>query len=118
MSNPNEWKRRTAKPDNSERPAPTPVSNTSELREAIKPYCWGNALSVDKNVDQIVQLITAHEAASVQAALDSARTNQPFKCEQGHEIYGHKTAEGWCCACEADIAVLNSMLQPKQGSKS
>ena len=33
--------------------------------------------------------------------------SEPNECEFGHQLYGHKTAEGWCCACEADQAFMN-----------
>ena len=29
---------------------------------------------------------------------------QVNKCKQGHPIYSHDTRDGWCCACDADIA--------------
>lgn len=33
--------------------------------------------------------------------------------EFGHEVYSHNTATGWCCACDADIAWLNSEIETK-----
>lgn len=38
-------------------------------------------------------------------AVEKARSKDPFKCNFGHEVYGHKTADGYCCACEADVAL-------------
>lgn len=26
-------------------------------------------------------------------------------------LYGHHTAEGWCCACDADIAFLEGQIR-------
>ena len=44
-------------------------------------------------------------------AVENARAADPLKCEFGHEVYSHKTADGWCCACDADIAFLEGQLQ-------
>ncbi len=30
-----------------------------------------------------------------------------FKCEYGHPVYSHKTVDGYCCACDADIAFMD-----------
>lgn len=53
--------------------------------------------------------------------LKKGELNKPFKCEfghvqvnkcrQGHPIYAHDTREGWCCACDADIAFVMSWIK-------
>ena len=61
-------------------------------------------------VDELVMLIEAE----IQEAVEAAKAKDPFKCEFGHEVYGHKTADGWCCACEADMAFLAAQLHNKE----
>ena len=68
----------------------------------------------DKAKAAILQWHTTLTEQAVDAAVAEARSKDPFKCEFGHEVYGHKTAEGWCCACEADIAFLESALHQQQ----
>lgn len=48
-------------------------------------------------------------------AVAAAISKDPLECEYGHKVYSHKTADGWCCACDADIAFLTSQIE---GSKS
>jgi hypothetical protein len=54
-------------------------------------------------IEALNQLITSE--------VNKARTKDPLKCEQGHPVISHNTADGWCCACEADIAFLNKEIR-------
>ena len=44
---------------------------------------------------------------------ESLRSKDPHKCEFGHEVYLHKTVDGWCCACEADQAFMESEIEKR-----
>jgi len=44
---------------------------------------------------------------------ESLRSKDPHKCEFGHEVYFHKTVDGWCCACDADQAFMESEIEKK-----
>lgn len=44
---------------------------------------------------------------------ESLRSKDPHKCEFGHEVYLHKTVDGWCCACDADQAFMESEIEKK-----
>lgn len=65
-------------------------------------------------VDEAAIPVIAEAKAAIQAhvdeAINNARSKDPYKCEYGHEVYSHKTAGGWCCACDSDIAFLNGRI--------
>lgn len=58
-------------------------------------------------INSIVKLIAERE----RLAVENARANDPLKCEYGHEVFSHKTIDGWCCACEADQAFLEDEIR-------
>ena len=51
---------------------------------------------------------TAKAVKAIEAIVREARIDELnkaetiFKCEFGHDVIGHKTADGYCCACDAD----------------
>lgn len=84
------------------------LDTTSELREAVARIIGTAILKNDKNyTNDMMELIESH----TNKAINLARANDPHKCEHGHEVYSHKTADGWCCACEADIAFLKAQQE-------
>ena len=68
------------------------------------------AKELNKIGDYLMQLIETY----TNKAINNARSKDPMKCEFGHEVYAHNTADGWCCACEADIAFLNAEIKRKE----
>ena len=52
----------------------------------------------------------------ISTQIEAARSKDPLKCDFGHEVYGHRTSSGWCCACEADIAWLQGETEEAKTS--
>ena len=61
--------------------------------------------------EMIIDIINQTCGQRVKEAIESARSKDPLKCEFGHEIVSHKTADGWCCACDADVAFLGLRVE-------
>lgn len=57
--------------------------------------------------------IEAYVTTRVKEALENARSKEPHKCESVHEVYSHNTADGWCCACEADQAFMEAEIEAR-----
>jgi len=79
------------------------------LREVIANTIYFNGVKngqIDpednKAVSRMFDLVKEQQRAYGEAA----RSNDPHLCEFGHEVYSHKTVDGYCCACEADIAFM------------
>lgn len=67
---------------------------------------------LNKEATQAIQdLIEQELAEQVRLGIEASKIKEPFKCEFGHEVYGHKTVDGWCCACEADQAFMYATLE-------
>ena len=87
------------------------------LYEALPPdvahehFVAARQATNDVAIDFAKKLITRYGLEQANAAVEKARSNDPNKCEFGHEVYSHKTADGWCCACEADIAFLEQKIK-------
>jgi len=60
-----------------------------------------------ESIEQLIQ-------SEITKAVEAARANDPLTCEFGHEIYAHKSADGWCCACEADQAFMQAEITKAQ----
>lgn len=61
--------------------------------------------------ERVLRAINEAHEEGVTAALDAARANDPRTCEYGHQVYAHKSAAGWCCACEGDMAFLEGRIE-------
>lgn len=72
------------------------------------PPDW--AIDRDKAKSKLKDLIAKERAD----AIINARAKDPLECEYGHKVYAHRTAEGWCCACDADIAFLEAQLNSRK----
>ena len=70
------------------------------------------AIAILKTGD-ILPIIEAYVTTRVKEALEAARSKDPHKCEFGHEVYSHKTVDGWCCACEADQAFMEAEIEAR-----
>jgi hypothetical protein len=65
----------------------------------------------------IAEAIDTYAQALAEERVREARSKDPYKCEYGHEVYGHKTVDGWCCACDADQAFMEAEIENRIAAK-
>jgi hypothetical protein len=86
-----------------------------ELRENCTAYVNKvfNSTSLEYSdhqaLDDLFTLVTHH----TDAVIEEARSKDPHVCEFGHEVFSHNTAEGWCCACDADQAFMEKEIEER-----
>lgn len=64
-----------------------------------------------EDVKRVIAAITAAAQKYADERVEAARTKDPLKCEFGHPVESHTTADGWCCACDADVAFMEGRLR-------
>lgn len=90
-------------------------NDDAELREKLVTYRYKRSIAVKheswRRVDALDNGLLELFHQYARAEVEAARSKDPHVCEFGHEVYSHKTADGWCCACEADQAWLNAEIE-------
>lgn len=99
----------------------TDNEQSSELRKALDNLSWNKEFKSTNTIDlpnfyimqrrELIDFILDFLARHTKEAVEAARAREPLTCEYGHEVYSHKTADGWCCACEADRAFMEGRIR-------
>ena len=84
------------------------MTNKQKITDTSCPSCWENKNNIDEVLEEFDEIYP--RIMKINHSIERRESIKNFLKQKLQQVEEHETENGYCCACEYDIACMNEKI--------